>query len=165
MNKIIFINLIHVVRIAGLLISTNTELMTNTVRYYVWRKQFSFLHYYVSFVTFDGEGWYLDGRERESVRWLKWHKGAMRHPRGVCGNATWRLHYFWGEKCPFLLEDSSPRATRARLVKILRTAYKPNWERERESPLSPFPFAPSISLVFFSIPRYLQSSRLCLRRD
>lgn len=56
------------------------------------------------------------------------HKSATLHPRGGCGNAAWRLHYFWGEKCPFSLGDSSPRATRGRLVKILRTPYNPDQE-------------------------------------
>lgn len=97
-------------------------------------------------LRFSGVIWHFDERENdcESTRWLEKHKGATRHPRGACGNAAWRLHYFWGEKCPFLLEDSSPRATRARLVKILRTAYK----LDRGAFLSPFPFhlSPSPSL-------------------
>lgn len=87
-----------------------------------------------------------------------------RHPRGTCGNAAWRLHYFWGEKCPFLLEDSSPKATRARLVKILRTAYK----LDREPSCLPRSF----TLFFISISAssslliilYLQSCKLLFRK-
>jgi len=88
--------------------------MTDVTYYHIQRERFSFFFassYELCYVN--GEGWHFDGREsRESARWFEWHKGATRHPRGACGNAAWRLHYFWGEKCPFLLEDSSPRATR-----------------------------------------------------
>jgi len=74
-----------------------------------------------------GEGWHFDGRDC-AIANLRIDSSSTKvcnaAPSGACGNAAWRLHYFWGEKCPFLLEDSLPRATRARLVKILRTAYK-----------------------------------------
>jgi len=90
-----------------------------------------------------------------------------RHPRGACENAAWRLHYFWGEKCSFLLEDSSPRATRARLVKILRTAYKLDQKPSSCLPCTFILFFISVSASSYFLPSslsftilYLQSFRL-----
>lgn len=101
---------------------------------------------------FSGEGWHFDGGEcaiansRGDSSSTKVRNA--RHPRGTCGNAAWRLHYFWGEKCPFLLEDSSPRATRARLVKILRTAYK--LDREPTLLFLSSPSRPLLYLLLYS---------------
>lgn len=97
----------------------------------------------------NGESWHFDMIANLRGDSSSTKVRNARHPRGTCENAAWRLHYFWGEKCPFLLEDSSPRATRARLVKILRTAY--NWT---ESPppallaLSLFPSSPSQPFLY-----------------
>ena len=108
---------------------------------------------------------------RSQIRTLTWvaQRCATRHPRGACGNAAWRLHYFWGEKCPFLLEDSSPRATRACLVKILRTAYKLDQKPFSCLPLLSFfssspSLLPLIFCLLYSSPYYIYNLSDCSGR-